>query len=375
MRKQSTTSPSAVREAPLAAYLDRPAVRLLAAVLVAGITFVVLRWSMAYLKSTEVNRLQLLLVAVVTGIGAVWALYWSADTLLSALPLGIFRDRLRPVIFVGPALALLIIYLVYPTIMTIWMSFRNRNGSEFIGLDNYITAFTTETIQSAFINNLLWLVIVTSLSVGLGMIIAVLIDKVRYESVAKSLIFLPMAISFVGASVIWKFVYAYQPAGRPQTGILNAVVTAAGGDPVGWLIQRQFNNFALMAIMIWLQTGFCLVILSAALKGIPTEVIDAARIDGANEGQLFFQVIIPMLKGTLITVATTVLIAVLKVFDIVYVMTGGKYDTDVIANVMFQEKFKNSNDGLASALAVVLLVAVVPVMIINVRNLRRQRSM
>ena len=199
-----------------------------------------------------------------------------------------------------------------------------------------------------------------------------LVDRIKREALAKSFIFLPLAISFVGASVIWKFVYAWQPAGRPQIGILNAVVTAFGAEPIPWLINAPLNTFALILIMIWLQTGFAMVVLSAALKGVPSELLEAARIDGANEIAIFFKVIIPYIKGSIMTVGTTIFIAVLKVFDIVYVMTSGKFQTEVVANRMFVEMFNFRNFGRASALAVILLVVVIPIMIVNVRNLRQQ---
>jgi alpha-glucoside transport system permease protein len=201
-----------------------------------------------------------------------------------------------------------------------------------------------------------------------------MVDRIgRWEPVAKSIIFLPMAISAVGASVIWRFVYYFQPANRPQTGLLNAIVTSLGGDPVGWLVWRPWNNLFLIVIMIWLLTGFCMVIISAAVKGVPDELLEAARIDGANEITIFFRVIIPTIRGTLIVVATTVLIMVLKVFDIVFVMTSGQFGTEVIANRMYAEMFKFRHFGRGSALAVILLVAVVPVMIANIRNMRENR--
>ncbi len=224
----------------------------------------------------------------------------------------------------------------------------------------------------AFRNNILWLIFGTGFSVSLGLLIAVLVDRIKREALAKSFIFLPLAISFVGASVIWKFVYAWQPAGRPQIGILNAVVTAFGAEPIPWLINAPLNTFALILIMIWLQTGFAMVVLSAALKGVPSELLEAARIDGANEIAIFFKVIIPYIKGSIMTVGTTIFIAVLKVFDIVYVMTSGKFQTEVVANRMFVEMFNFRNFGRASALAVILLVVVIPIMIVNVRNLRQQ---
>jgi alpha-glucoside transport system permease protein len=209
---------------------------------------------------------------------------------------------------------------------------------------------------------------------GLGLIVAVLVDRIRGEAVAKSIIFLPMAISAVGASVIWRFIYSFQPANRPQIGLLNAVFVALGGEPQGWLILQPWNNFFLIIIMIWILVGFAMVILSAAVKGVPGELLEAARIDGASEFQIFFRVIIPYIRGTIITIATTVLIMVLKVFDIVFVMTSGQFNTEVIANRMFAEMFTFRNFGRASAIAVVLLVAVIPVMIYNVRGMRESRS-
>ena len=241
-----------------------------------------------------------------------------------------------------------------------------------IGLRNFEFAFTSQDMHIAFRNNVLWLIVCTGISVALGLVIAALVDRVRYESAAKSFIFMPLAISFVGASVIWRFVYAWQPPGRVQIGLLNAVVTAMGGEPIPWVVESPLNTFALIAIMIWLQTGFCMIVLSAALKGIPHEIVEAARIDGADELQVFLRVTVPAIRGSILTVGTTVFIATLKVFDIVYVMTGGRFDTEVIANRMFVEMFTFRNFGRASSLAVILLLVVVPIMVVNVRNLRRQ---
>ncbi|HDQ70490.1 MAG TPA: sugar ABC transporter permease [Chloroflexi bacterium] len=314
------------------------------------------------------------LVAIAVGVCGVWIFFWIFNEIISLIPGEKARERLRPLVFVGPALALLIIYLIYPAINTIYLSFFDARSENFVGLKNYAFIFTSPQVQVAFRNNILWIVVVTSVCVTLGLIIAVLVDRIQLESIAKSIIFLPMAISSVGASIIWRFVYAYQPAGRAQIGILNAIVVALGGQPVGWFLRPPLNNFALMVIMIWLQTGFCMVVISAALKAVPGELLEAARIDGANEFQAFLRVTVPYIKGTLITVGTTVLIAVLKVFDIVYVMTRGNFNTEVIANRMFLEMYRFYNFGRGSALAVLLFLAVAPVMIINVRNLRRQRS-
>jgi len=379
-------------------------------------------------------KLILAMVAMTLGVLGIWALFWVANDLIGRLPSFTMREKIRPFIFVAPAVFLLVMYLVYPAVNTIWLSFTEDiigklpeevpeefqgeeniaqllaedarkvefvsyliNTSSFeiaktavgkdetsawiivrgdnvtvFGLQNYVFAFTDDAMHIAFRNNILWLIFGTSFSVGLGLLIAVLVDRIKREALAKSFIFLPLAISFVGASVIWKFVYAWQPAGRPQIGILNAVVTAFGAEPIPWLINAPLNTFALILIMIWLQTGFAMVVLSAALKGVPSELLEAARIDGAGEITIFGKVIIPYIKGSIMTVATTIFIAVLKVFDIVYVMTSGKFETEVVANRMFVEMFNFRNFGRASALAVILLVVVIPIMIINVRNLRQQ---
>jgi alpha-glucoside transport system permease protein len=223
----------------------------------------------------------------------------------------------------------------------------------------------------AFRNNLLWLVFVTGFVVSLGLVTAVMVDRIgRWEPVAKSLVFLPMAISAVGASVIWKFIYSFQPIQRPQIGLLNAILVAFGGQPQGWLIMKPWNNFFLIAIMIWILTGFAMVVLSAGVKSVPSSLLEAARIDGAGEIRIFFRVIIPYMRHTILTITTTVVIMVLKVFDIVFVMTSGQNDTEVIANRMFREMFTFRNYGRASALSIVLLISVVPVMIYNIRNMR-----
>jgi alpha-glucoside transport system permease protein len=222
-------------------------------------------------------------------------------------------------------------------------------------------------------NNAIWLVVATGGSVLLGLVIAGLFDRVRREALAKTFIFLPLAISLVGASVIWGFVYAWQPAGQQQIGVLNALVVGLGGDPIPWLTTSPINIFAEIVIMVWLQTGFAMVVLSAAIKGVSTEVIEAARLDGASERQLFFRVVVPMIRGSIITVATTIAIVVLKVFDIVYVTTGGRFNDDVVAVRMFHEMFQFFNDGRGAALATLLFLAVLPVMYINLRDFRRQR--
>lgn len=321
------------------------------------------------------NAIRLLsaIAAIVLGSGGVIALFYAANILVNRLPYR-QRSRILPWVYMVPALMVLGAFLILPTIRTIIISFMDRRSETFVGLDNYIFAFTNPDMLIAFRNNILWLVLVTGISVSLGLVIAVLVDKVPYEPLAKALIFLPMAISFVGASVIWRFVYAYQPPGVEQIGLLNAILVALGFEPVGWLVNKTVNNFALIAIMIWLQTGFAMVLLSSAVKGIPKDVIEAARIDGANEFQIFWRVTIPMINSTIVVVSTTIIVLVLKVFDIVFVMTGGNLDTDVIASRMIKEMFNFRNFGRGSAIAVILLLAVIPVMVANIRRFQQQEA-
>lgn len=278
-------------------------------------------------------------------------------------------------LYLAPALVALVIFLLYPSIDTIRVSFYGPKSVEFVGLANYQQAFTAKPMLISFRNNAIWLVVFTAMTVSIGLLLAVLLDRVRYEVVAKSIIFLPMAISFVGASVIWKFVYAFRPAGSAQIGFLNAIVTGMGFQPIPWLIERPWiNNLALIVVGIWVWTGFCMVILSAAYKGIPKEMLEAARIDGANEWQVFRYVTIPFMKSTIAVVTTTMIVFVLKVFDIVYVMTNGAFDTEIIANRMIKTMFLFRNFGLASAIAVVLFLAIIPAVVVNIRRFRAQEA-
>jgi alpha-glucoside transport system permease protein len=307
-------------------------------------------------------------LALVLGVGGVWALFVSANRVVDLF--GRFAERIRPIVFVGPAVVLLGFALVYPAISTVITSLREDGGAA----ENYRFAFTDPDMLVAFRNNVLWLVVGTAGSVVIGLLFAAMVDRVKREALAKTFIFLPIAISLVGASVIWRFVYAWRPEGEPQIGVVNAIGNVLGAEAVPWLQTPPVNTFALIAIMIWLQTGFAMVVFSAALKGVPVELIEAARIDGASEPQLFFKVILPSIRGALFTVATAIFIAILKVFDIVFVMTGGRFDTEVVANRMFTEMFKFRNFGRASSLAVVLMIVVVPFMILNIRNMRRQEA-
>jgi alpha-glucoside transport system permease protein len=307
-------------------------------------------------------------VALLVGLGGIWLFYAGLNAIVMRLAVR-WRRALLPWVFVGPALVLLTLYLVWPVVSTVIKSVTEGGG-----ISNYEWALTTPANHQMYINNVLWLVVGVAGSVGLGLLIAALVDRVKRESLAKTFIFLPLAISLVGASVIWRFVYAWQPAGQPQYGLLNAIWTSLGFEPVPWVQTPDYhiNTFALIFILIWLQTGFAMVVLSAAIKGVPTEITEAARLDGATERQMFFRVIVPMIMGSLITVTITTAIVVLKVFDIVYVMTGGRFNTDVIANQMFLQAFQFFDMGRASALAVILFVAVLPLMLVNIRNIRRQ---
>jgi alpha-glucoside transport system permease protein len=320
------------------------------------------------------SQLLRMMSAIVLGVGAVAALFVAANRLTDLLPERSGR-RVRPWVFVAPALLLVTAVLVIPLIRTVYLSFFDARGDDFLGFDNYEWAFTTDEIVTVFRNNGSWIVGVTALSTGFGLLMAMLADRVKHESLAKSFIFLPMAISFVGASVIWRFVYAFKPAGTDQIGLLNAVWVGLGGEPRGWLLDTPVNTFLLMVVLIWIQTGFAMVVLSAAIKGVPTELIEAARVDGANEFQIFRRVIVPTIKSTIAVVATTTIILVLKVYDIVKVMTNGEFETNVIANEMFDQAFRFRQFGRGSALAVVLFVAVVPVMIYNVRRLRAEERL
>src|SRR5579859_704668 len=237
-----------------------------------------------------------------------------------------WKDPVTPWLWIGIAILFVVVFLLWPVLETIWLSLQNFDSSSFVGLQNYIHIFSTPSMLLVLRNNVLWLVLATAGTVFFGLIIAVLVDRVRIESAAKSAIFIPMAISFVGAGVIWLFVYNLDP----KVGLLNAVVTRLGFPAQAWTINTNINNFAVIAVYIWMWTGFCMVILSAALKGVPADVLEAARVDGANEIQIFFRVIVPMISPTIAVVATTMLINVLKIFDVVYVMTGGDFDTNVV---------------------------------------------
>lgn len=279
----------------------------------------------------------------------------------------------RPWLFLGPSLTFLCLYLVYPVFDSFYLSLYDRNGDKFVGLGNYLWLFNNPEFRESLFNNVLWLLIVPAASTFLGLVIAALTDKVSWGNIAKSMIFMPMAISFIGASIIWKFVYDYRAPGSEQIGILNAVVEYFGGTAQPWITLPFWNNIFLMVILIWIQTGFAMVILSAALRGIPEETVEAAVLDGANGVQIFFKILIPQIWGTIAVVWTTITILVLKVFDIVLAMTNGQWSTQVLANMMFDWMFRGGGDfGRGAAIAVVIMVAVIPVMVWNMRQASAQ---
>ncbi|TBN17157.1 sugar ABC transporter permease [Agrobacterium cavarae] len=322
---------------------------------------------------------------VIVGVFACAAYYWLSDKALQF----IFpvrdgdvihasrnlnrRAAIRPWLFVGPALLLLAIYLVYPVVATFILSFYDRTGANYVGSANYVWAFYDAGFRQSIFNNILWLAVVPAACTFLGLVIAVMTDRIWWGNIAKSIVFMPMAISFVGASVIWKFIYEYRGEGQTQIGLLNALVEFFGGNPQVWISMPFWNNFFLMVILIWIQTGFAMVILSAALRGIPEETIEAAVIDGANGWQIFWKIMVPQIWGTIAVVWTTITILVLKVFDIVLTMTNGQWNTMVLANLMFDWMFRGGGDsGRSAVIALVIMAAVTPIMIWNIRQANRE---
>ncbi|MGD8805204.1 MAG: sugar ABC transporter permease [Chloroflexota bacterium] len=371
--------------------------RLFVAVIIPLAAFFVLYRGFIFLRDSEAPRGIIAAVAIVWGVGGIALLYWLFNSMVERLP-DDWTSRLQPFVFVGPAIAILGWYLAVPTIRTFFLSLFGRDGppdgniisqltsDAFVGLGNYQAVFDLSPdnlMLQAFRNNLLWIIIGSTLTVVFGLIIAVLADRSKFERLSKTFIFLPMAISFVGASIIWNFIYEYRPAGTPQIGLLNAVVTGLGGTPQAWpqlvdtsplLLGASVNNLFLIVIVIWLQAGYSMVLFSAALKGIPAELLEAGRVDGANEFQIFFRIMIPYIMGTIITVWTTVVIFTLKIFDVVWVMTGGQFGTHVIATQFYRQSFTNRNSGYGSAIAIILLIAVIPVMFYNLRQFREQEA-
>lgn len=296
------------------------------------------------------------------------------------------QGRFVPWFYLLPALILMTTFIVYPGVNTAYLSLRNNDSTAWASatciagepcwgiFENYRYALTSNVMLTAFLNNAKWILLMVSGTVLFGLLTATLADRVRYEPLAKAIIFLPMAISFVGAGVIWKFVYDFNSGGPSQIGLLNALVSAFGGKPVSWLTEPEINTNMLIIVGVWMWTGFCMTILSAALKGVPVEIIEAAQIDGANAWQVFWQITVPQILPTITVVITTMVINVLKIFDVVYVMTGGNYGTEVIANRMYIEMYTNLKTGRATAIAVILILVIIPFMIYNIRRFREQEA-
>jgi alpha-glucoside transport system permease protein len=313
--------------------------------------------------------------AVVVGVPALIVGYIAlVEWLVTRLPF-VWQPKVRPWLWLLPALVILGFFLLYPAVDTFYLSLFDTTGKQYVGLQNYTYFFTTQGTLIALRNTAYWLIFLSIFTVALGLIFAVLFDRVKYEAAAKGILFLPMAISFTAASIIWKLQYDYQPPGAAQTGTLNQIITLLGGQPVAWMVDPRVNNLALNWVGIWMWTGFALVILSAGLKSIPGDIIEAARVDGANEWQILRSIMIPMMSTTIIVVGTTMVINALKIFDIIYVMTGGFYNTDVLAVHMYIEMFDNLQFGRASAVATLLLITIIPFMLINIRRFREQEAM
>ena len=315
------------------------------------------------------------IVAIVVGVGGAALLFFVLNWLVERLP-GKWEERLKPYVFVGPALAFIGVILLYPLVRTIIYAFYDARGEEWVGLENFSDLLGSDDFRQTLFNNFLWLIVVAPAVVIVGLAVAVLADRLRPgpEKVTKAVIFVPMAISFVGAATIWRFVYEARPAGQPQIGVLNSIVTSLGFDPIAWLQKDELhlNTFLLMVVVLWLQAGFSMVLLSAAIKSVPTETIEASRVDGATERQIFTRVLLPQIWPTVITVLIIQIVLVLKVFDVVYVMTGGNFNTDVVANRLFLELFQFGNSGRSAAMVVLLMIAVIPPMIYQVRQFKVQ---
>ena len=287
----------------------------------------------------------------------------------------VYENSIRVLIFIAPAFIVLFVFILYPVFETVRLSFYDKFGREFVGLHNYLWAINDPNFRRSILNNLGWLLIVPTLSTFFGLVIANLTDRIWWGTIAKSIIFMPMAISFVGAGVIWKFIYDYRGTGDQQIGLLNAIVVSFGFEPQAWLTIAIWNNLFLMAIMIWIQTGLALVIFSAALRGIPKETLEAARMDGASELRIFWSIIIPFLERTILVIWTMITILVLRVFDVIYAMTNGEWQTEVLANLMYDWMFRGGGDsGRGSVLAFCIMIGVIPILVWNLYRHRQEQQ-
>jgi alpha-glucoside transport system permease protein len=346
--------------------------RLIGLILALIVTLELYRRVFLFLREGTADPWLIFGTSLLWGIGGVWLLFVLVTSIVDLLPTKAARN-IMPWVFALPALSLVFYYLLIPTFRTFWLSLLDFESVKFVGLDNYAFAFTSPAMLESFKNTLIWIVFGGGMSVILGLFIAALSDRTRpgFEVTVKTTVFLPMAISMVASAVIWRLVYQYRP-GTDQIGLLNAVNVAFGNAPVAWMISRPLNTFLLVLILIWMQTGFALVVFSAAIKGLPSELLEAARIDGATEWQSFFKITIPYIQVTIISVTTTIVIFSLKVFDIVFGMTGGNFGTQVIANEQYSLAFRDFNNGRGAAVAMVLLLAVLPVVYFNIRDFGKE---
>ncbi|HET6791978.1 MAG TPA: sugar ABC transporter permease [Actinomycetota bacterium] len=351
--------------------------RIVSVLVGAAVAVVLFLVAFNYLREPNANRAAVVTVAIVVGAGGIFLLFWVMNRVVDLLSER-FRETVRPYVFVGPALVILTVFLVYPVFNTIFISFENSSSTEFVGLDNYRFVFTDVNMLRSIRNTAGWLVLVPLVAVGIGLAFATMADRLRRgEAVAKSLIFLPMAISFAGASITWQLIYSYRPQGfGSNIGLLNGIMLGLGQEPERWLEFRPWNNLFLMVIMVWMQTGFAMVVLSAAIKAIPDEIIEAARIDGASELQVFWRIIVPTIVPTIVVVTTYMVINAMKVFDIVFVQPANAETngTVVMAERMIRWFFQLNHNGRGAAVAVVLFLAVIPVMIWNMRRFREQEA-
>jgi alpha-glucoside transport system permease protein len=355
----------------------RPAAVGCIAALVVPVLALAAMWAVVeYLRDYDGSRLVLVAIALAVGVGGVFFFFWLMDRAVSWLPARL-GEGVRPYVYVGPAVVILSVFLIYPVINTLILSLKDANGIDWVGLDNYDFVFTDDSMLRSLRNTAGWVVIVPFVGVSIGLVFATLADRLRRgEGFAKSMIFLPMAISFVGAAVTFRLIYSYRPEGfGSNIGLLNGIKIGLGQDPVPWLSERPWNNFMLMAIMIWLQTGFAMVVLSAAIKSVPEEIIEAARIDGASELQIFRRILVPSIAPTIVVVTTYMVINAMKVFDIVFVLSNAETDqTEVVAERMIRWSFIQNHGGRGAAIAVILFIAVIPVMIWNIRSFREQEA-
>ena len=317
------------------------------------------------------------LITVVVGIGAALLIYWILNKIAELLP-GRWEDRVKPYLYILPALAAITLYLIYPAILTVINSFKDNFSRQWVGLDNYKALFQSHEFRQTLFNTLLWIIIVPAVTVVIGLMVAVLADRLgpQGEKATKTVIFLPMAISLIGAATIWRFVYDAEPKGQTQIGLFNAVLGIFNRGPVAWLNTStlHLNSLLLMVILMWAQVGFSMVLLSAAVKGVPIDTLEAARIDGASERQIFFRVVVPQIRGTIVTVFITVTIGVMKIFDIIYATTRGSFNTNVLGNEFWNQISTYFNYGAASAIVVILMIAVIPIMWYQVKHFQTEEA-